>query len=863
MEHSAPVRSAAGRSLPSTITGLTALFRKICQGEPCADGPSTEDQSSFHAAVKELGSSASSKEVLQSIVETCTTTLWEKMDSLDWKDGDLTPLAWLKASSAVNELQHLIEQAKTHGVIPANGRIVISAIEGVNCDEIGLPSPCDGPQMKKSLLAAFQWFLVDFLVGRCGLVAPWKGKPARKAPDFVWTTPIGAAVAFGETGLVRMLAAKGVDCRAAVTMAPAVLAFIYGHRDTFEALLDSGVSLSDRYLSRGHVSDPSAQPLMQILLERRRVDLGGKLAQKARLDIIKMCLAREPTCISVSRLELSHYGCTEYSALASLVRDGPADEELLEALVSAGASLGFSKKFTIPPSPGARVIGTFTWSRDGDADSKLFAQPTLCAALENPDLSWVKLLIERYGALGPDWRSKYTDGAERHLLKRVGELAAIAAGAPDDDFSAHEALKALGLVVDGGVKDFHDGGDNNLVFAALLAPDAEHDESGALRVLEFFKSKGCDLSKPSATVVEDFPSRPDALLSHLAAQRGCRKVLDFALSNGCPVDALSMNKTALALALKNWHVKVAKHLLDKWKAKAALPGLQATDQALFVLLQANWPDGEAEASITRAICRVQPNFLAPEYYPPTPVKRTVVGPVTMAVVMKRTHALEVLLASGLEHVAGWVAETAVVGRWVGSPAQVAASTENLACLKLLLRYCPSLPVTSRHTGPLPHGIPSSNTTEILPSVAELVRIKGCTDRALLARIDSAARKETQAAAAGAVASEVKVFATNAFEDPSTKVLTEAEEKRKAKERAAKKKNKAKKKAAAATKEAHAGAGKEAGHADTDSESGGDDEEEEGMDEEEKMMHRAPVFDLEKEKAARKARAEAEAKKSKE
>jgi hypothetical protein len=116
--------------------------------------------------------------------------------------------------------------------------------------------------------------------------------------------------------------------------------------------------------------------------------------------------------------------------------------------------------------------------------------------------------------------------------------------------------------------------------------------------------------------------------------------------------------------------------------------------------------------------------------------------------------------------------------------------------------------------------------------------------------------ETARAKAEVIAANSAV-PSNAFEDPRSKVLTEAEEKKRAKRRAKRKKAKTTKKAAAA-KDAHAGAGKEEGEpSSSDSDSSGPDDEEEGKDEEERMLARAPTFDLENEKAARKARAEAE------
>jgi hypothetical protein len=134
-------------------------------------------------------------------------------------------------------------------------------------------------------------------------------------------------------------------------------------------------------------------------------------------------------------------------------------------------------------------------------------------------------------------------------------------------------------------------------------------------------------------------------------------------------------------------------------------------------------------------------------------------------------------------------------------------------------------------------------------------------RSILLQVEAMAQKEREDERKKVVIASNSAVPSNAFEVPGPKVMTEAEEKKKAKKRAAKKKAKEKKRAAAAAAtEGHAGAGKEANNgADSESDSSGTDEEEAGMNEEERMLARAPTFDLEKEKAARKARAEKEAK----
>jgi hypothetical protein len=180
-------------------------------------------------------------------------------------------------------------------------------------------------------------------------------------------------------------------------------------------------------------------------------------------------------------------------------------------------------------------------------------------------------------------------------------------------------------------------------------------------------------------------------------------------------------------------------------------------------------------------------------------------------------------------------------------------------LSMMITYVPQIPVTV----PGKLSLADGTLVGIYRSVLEIAERNGAP-RPLLLRLKALGKQQQEDAKRTKVSAAFPVAPTNTFEDPTSKVLTEAEEKKKAKKREQKKKAKAKKKAAAAArKEGYAGAGKEEGHvSSTDSDSSGPDDEEEGMDEEERMLARAPTFDLEKEKAARKARAEAEAEKEK-
>jgi hypothetical protein len=86
-----------------------------------------------------------------------------------------------------------------------------------------------------------------------------------------------------------------------------------------------------------------------------------------------------------------------------------------------------------------------------------------------------------------------------------------------------------------------------------------------------------------------------------------------------------------------------------------------------------------------------------------------------------------------------------------------------------------------------------------PPIYRHLGLKHCPDRRLKALIESAAKRELELQRVEGKAKSVGA-ATNSFEDPTTKVLTAAEEKKTAKKQEAKKKAEAKKKVAASNSE---------------------------------------------------------------
>jgi hypothetical protein len=385
-----------------------------------------------------------------------------------------------------------------------------------------------------------------------------------------------------------------------------------------------------------------------------------------------------------------------------------------------------------------------------------------------------------------------------------------------------------------------------------------------LEILKELHGKGVDLRLPSL-------SRGLSLV-HYAALAGFTKILDFAICDlGMSPNALGKNlpetsfspvhykATPFSLAVRYKRYEAAIDLITKHKAKAVLPGITPVSQPIFWLLTGSDIEDRKAADLLRQwLPDIGPELLDPAFYKPEETENVYARPVALACWGGKPETLRVLLKEPAADsplrplLAEAINEVSVLDKLVATPLQLALGKISYEMVSLLLEA--GAKTSIKHDG----GAfvrsyklrPSTRGT--FPAVAEFA--KTYPDRRIKVLLEAAIQKEAaEKARTPALATAVPATTTsNAFEDPSVKVLTAAGEKRKAKKREQKKKAKAKKRAAAA-----AGAGKD-DEVSSDSDSSGTDEEERGMDEEERMLARAPTFDLEKERAARKARAEAEA-----
>jgi hypothetical protein len=432
-----------------------------------------------------------------------------------------------------------------------------------------------------------------------------------------------------------------------------------------------------------------------------------------------------------------------------------------------------------------------------------------------------------------------------------------------------EIRKTVDLILSASLPSFAGSQKNNPVLFTLIK-NTEYimEEKHAVTYLCKCRDAGLDILHYKES---DVASPHVSTLVHSAAAAGLLGVMDIAIGVAGPssVDGWSEEVSAvmrttrvtpLLFALEQKQTAVALHLLRHHKARAASreAASKTAEQPVMVLL-AHTDDKEGLV-ILKELIKADPLLLDLPCY--SPIDAT--SPIACCLARELPRCLEFLLTSGLKGLQT-MCRRAHRSKTVGDPTQKAdinlaqhvASMRAWENLSILLRHCPDISVLAPATFWRPDGTWFHDSEN---AVIKLVKNLGAP-RAVLLQVEAIARRQTAEEQKAKVIAANSAVPSNAFEEPGPKVVTEAEEKRKAKKRAAKKKAKQKKRAAAAAaKEGNAGAGKEAEAAveSDSSDSSGSDEEEAGMTEEERMLARAPTFDLEKERAARKARAELEA-----
>jgi hypothetical protein len=502
-------------------------------------------------------------------------------------------------------------------------------------------------------------------------------------------------------------------------------------------------------------------------------------------------------------------------------------------------------------------------------DGEIFMlYPTLYYAFLHPSLPVMTALVG-LGIL-ENWQVKYN---EKDLTILGGGFAAILlscyprVGAPvPPGLPSYrpDGLDTLNLVLSAGFSNswMFNSEDStvNICLWVLVRPIMA--EEHIIDLLSRCKAAGIDILHMTK---EEVGKPHGVALITRAASTGLNKVLDFAIELQGPASVddwyevrnrsgETVKRTPLIASVANRQLATVQRLLRVHKAKAAYRGSDFVPRDQPVVLALMLKDDEASLPFIQELVRADPLLCDVRCF----CGKDVALPIMLCCGMVLPRCLEALLsgdpADAKEMCTQLTRATLDSGNSIeATPICSLANLGRWNLLAIILRHFPDLPVTASGRIVRPDG----TLVRIIPSVVESAKRNGAP-RPLLLKLKAIAKQQQADADKAEVIAANSAVPSNAFEEPRNKVLSEAEEKRKAKKREQKKKANAKKRAAAATKEGRAGAGKEEGEAsNSDSDSSGPDDEEEGMDEEERMLARAPTFDLEKEKAARKARAEAE------
>jgi hypothetical protein len=782
------------------------------------DGIFSADQSAFDALVQEFAQAAR-KEVFAALVSRCTKDVWARV-AID---------ACSVSSAAWENLGTLISKAvKVKAIDDNSDQLWIDALEGLHDDDKeGKVSPVRAPQ-GSPVLACFEAF-TEALITKCCIKSFTERSEADSPTNHLQEchSAVSTAAFYNEPAVIGFLHTKGADLLegdGVSIRSPASIAFEAASTEAFLALLDSGeVKATSRF-----ALDPLGgrqEGNFQYTLIHNLMCRGMQPFRKQKLEMVETALQRDPTAKDLVFIAKNQAGTLIRVGLLELSVKS-CDCGMVRAAIKAGA------KICVEGGTGA-----------------VLAVPTAASALQLGSFDVLKLLLEEcklptagYGDIAVQLIEQNVCFCLRGYLKdpqsQKGEenfnKAELFLRAGFDAFSTRSALMLLVEAVQGEKKPH---------------PDA------FARVLSLFISRGLDL--------KDIPFfAPGFQLIHLAVLAKSVRALDMALAAGCDPNAIAAigdvtSCTPLSMCMPGGWVDGVAHLVSKGSLAAVegLPDWKA--QPLTSAVGGPISDDETLEFI-RPFKGRQPDMLSPRYYKAGSDGHAE-GPLLTALKQGKYKCLEWLLTeAGIDK---GLPERSMDC----SVTQFACFSQDWVALSLLIRHADASVTISP---PIRHLAPNVTFQMSMP-VHGHAALQRCPDRRLRLLIEAKAKTELEAQKAEAYkeASESKAkavgAATNAFEDPTNKVLTAAEEKKKAKKKQAKKKAKAKKKAAAASKEGNAGAGKEADGTDSDSDdSSGSDEEAEGMDEEERMLARAPTFDLEKEKAARKARAEAEAREKK-
>jgi hypothetical protein len=837
-----------------------ALFADKVEVDLVAGPPMDEDRvQGFLVAVSELGKLGDGQ-ILPAVACWGVSEVFRLV-----AEKEVSP-SFGQTTTAAN-LATLIKAAfKRPGKPSQDGAAFILAIEGLHAVTFeggfrclpGKPSKGHG-----KVLDIFGWYLREFLPSRCGLLKPWRrpdSDPWRLRKDIPYCSPLSAAIAFGEKEVFEMLVAcePGFDVEELMgtpDSTPLGVAFRCGDLHFAERLFSLGVRASRRCERWGPNNElmraGCGQPVIFWFLQSTNTpDICKEGAppsaelKNARFAVIRHCVELEPSTVS------------ELSGLINLTADDLREVDFMYYAVSADSpeliklALEHGGHFT---------TSTRSSLSDGRRSATKFTT-FLTATLFVSDGTFEYLLSQ---GLLADWRSRYPEDGQQDAVLAFEAVASKALHLYDKP-EGQAAWRRLEMILSAGFNRIHNSKGHNFLVERFFLENHSgklpKEEKEVMKVLRLLHSHGCDLYNCDTRSVYG-----GAHLPVFGALLGFTEMIDFGLSmpgvgidDVCTVERSAsegpgkppLKVTALCMALEHTKLVASRHLLNKG-ARMAIESFTAEEQPINRLVTPDHDDFVFEL-LSLALSK-QPDCLASKYFS----KGDLAHPLHLAIFYNSAARLELILASKnpyLEEAVNYLGKipNGTPGKTeIATAAQVAARVHYWHFLPPFLRHTKTR-VTKEGIAALMKASGLFGARYVpYPSVEESVE-KYCKDRAIRALVKAVAKREREELAREQESSGSKAAASglpsNAFELPGPKVLTEKEEKAKAKKREQKKKAKAKKRAAAA---AAAGAGAEAPAEDSD-DSSGTDEEEKGLDEEGRMLARAPTFDLEKERAARKA-----------
>jgi hypothetical protein len=223
------------------------------------------------------------------------------------------------STTTVANLQYLVTKALAQASLQENDDVLVVAIHALHLQKTstGEFEGCigDTPRAQGSVLAAFQWLLASFLP-ECGLKhrLGTTGSELYYDNSAHWTA-INAAAAQNEVELIRLLVERGADPEGrqhSALYSPVFMAFVFGHLEAFNALLELGAKPSCQFeLAEGNEKRRPAQPpevLFHILIRQftnfgvdRRPASPEMLA--ARRKMLQLCVERDPSIVTYARID--------------------------------------------------------------------------------------------------------------------------------------------------------------------------------------------------------------------------------------------------------------------------------------------------------------------------------------------------------------------------------------------------------------------------------------------------------------------------------------------------------------------------------------------------------------------------------